>query len=588
VLILVVVVAVVTSQIAPINTLGARRGDMIATLLYFANWHFIAAGQSYFAQFSGVSPLEHMWSLAIEEQFYLLWPLLIIGALAKWRGRARPLLWVMGIGAVVSAARMISSYDVANPSRAYFGTDTRAHALLVGALLATVLCASPRLLASERLRNAAAWAWPLVVALIGLAFVGMKDQTGFYYEGGAFLFALVVAALLLVLEALPRSVPGRLLSLRPVRWIGMISYGLYLWHWPMIIWLRGSSSIGDPHTRELVALLLTFAVATASFYLVERPIRAGRAPWLGNSRKRLAAAVPVGVVAVAVIVAQSTNVGSDPIALQVNDVGAHDCPAGSPAPAPGFVWCTRVAPSTQRSSVIATIGDSTALALDAGMQKLASQRGWGYVQAGKNGCSVLSLLFPNGPTSAVSVAGARPCLKGIPRLLADVAAKRHPDVWLVSDRWSILPLLDRGRVLQPGDAQRRRLLAAAWNARLKALTAHGAKVVIVVTPPQGPPVECATESPPPADCGSGAYTTADPETAAGRAAVESAAARFPGSVAAVSVDDIVCPDNGRCPAVVDGLLTRYDGIHYTATFSSRVLDAIFSRAERAGIPLHPR
>jgi hypothetical protein len=467
---------------------------------------------------------------------------------------------------------------------AYFGTGTRAHALLLGALLATVLFVAPRLLESPRVREMAAWTWPAGVVLIALSFAAMKDQTGFYYQGGSFLFALVAALMLLVVEADPRSLPARLLSLRPVRWIGMISYGLYLWHWPMIVWLRDTSKIADPHVRQLVALLLTFAAATASFYLVERPIRSGRAPWLGRSTRRLAVAVAVAALGVTLISIQSTSLGSNPIALQVNDVGAHDCPAGSPQPAPSFVWCTRVEPPSAQAPVVATIGDSTALAFDGGMRKVAAQNGWGYVQAGKNGCSLLPAPFTDRPESPSAVTGARQCVQRTQRLLADVSAKRHPDVWLVSDRYSSLDLVDRnGRTLRPGDRGLKRLVVAAWRARLKGLTANGAKVVVVIAPPQGPPAECAIDSPPPADCGSSAYSTGDPQTTYARQALQAAAASFPRRVTAVSVDDVVCPDNGRCPAVIDGVLTRYDGIHYTATFSLKVLNAVFARARRAGI-----
>jgi peptidoglycan/LPS O-acetylase OafA/YrhL len=585
-LIMVVAVAVVIAQTAAPNTLGARRGDLIATVFYFANWHFIEVGQSYFAQFNGVSPLEHMWSLAIEEQFYLLWPLILMGAVLKWRGRVRPLLWLMGGGAVASAALMISSYSSTNPSRAYFGTDTRAYALLLGAFLATVVFVAPQVLTSEKVRRAVSLAWLPIVVLVGIALAGMKDQTGFYYQGGAFVFALVVVGLLLVVEVSPRSLPGRLLSLPPVRWIGMISYGLYLWHWPMILWLRDTSRIADPHVRQLVALLLTFAAATASFYIVERPIRAGRAPWLGRSTKRLAVAVAVGALGATAISVQATSLGSNPVALQVNDVGGHDCPSGSPQPTPGFFWCTRVQRASPGAPVIATIGDSTALSFDGGLRKVAARRGWGYIQAGKNGCSLLPLAFSDQLGNEAAVANARACIPRMPLLVADVAAKERPDVWLVSDRWSTLPMVTRaGRVLQPGNPRRQRIVEAAWRTRLRSLTADGARVVLVVTPPRGQPVDCATAASPPADCGSPTYSTADPDTAIARRPVLAAAARFPGKVAAVSIDDLVCPLQGRCPAVLRGQLIRYDGIHFTGAFGSVVLRAIFARAESAGIPL---
>jgi hypothetical protein len=173
-------------------------------------------------------------------------------------------------------------------------------------------------------------------------------------------------------------------------------------------------------------------------------------------------------------------------------------------------------------------------------------------------------------------------------VLRDVAAKEHPDVWLVADRWSQYAVYTKdGSVLEPGDPRRRRLVEAAWRDRLTQLTAGGAKVIVVLTPPSAPPVECATDSDPPPECNSGSHTTADPNTVAAQRATRRGASGVPG-VAVVDVDDLACPDNGRCPAVVDGLLTRYDGVHYTGGFSSKVLDVVFQRAAKAGVTLSTR
>ena len=121
------------------DQLGSLRGDGLATLFYGANWRFVASGQSYFDVFSAASPLRHAWSLAIEEQFYLVWPLIAFACLRLARGRTRLLGAFCIAGAAGSIVLMASLYDPADPSRAYYGTDTRAHALLIGALLAVVL-----------------------------------------------------------------------------------------------------------------------------------------------------------------------------------------------------------------------------------------------------------------------------------------------------------------------------------------------------------------------------------------------------------------------------------------------------------------
>jgi hypothetical protein len=123
---------------------------------------------------------------------------------------------------------------------------------------------------------------------------------------------------------------------------------------------------------------------------------------------------------------------------------------------------------------------------------------------------------------------------------------------------------------------------------LKSLTASGARVVVVTTPPRGEPADCAIQSSPSPSCASSSFSTASPDTAIARATVRAAAARFPRTVAAISIDDAVCPANGHCPAAIGGQLIRYDGIHFTGAFGYTVLQAIFARAERAGIPLQPR
>ena len=139
VLLLVLVIAVYARAWADPAQLHTLRGDSVATLLYVANWHFIGTHQSYFDLFSTPSPLRHMWSLAIEEQFYILWPLVVFGALRATRGRRAALLGLTIAGIAASTVWMAVHFNPADPSRAYYGTDTRAHSLLVGCVLALFL-----------------------------------------------------------------------------------------------------------------------------------------------------------------------------------------------------------------------------------------------------------------------------------------------------------------------------------------------------------------------------------------------------------------------------------------------------------------
>jgi len=120
--------------------LGQARGDLLSTLFYVANWHFITSGQSYFTQFLAVSPDRHTWSLAIEEQFYLFWPIVVALVLARFRERT--LAIVAASVAVASALWMVVIFDPSDPSRAYYGTDSRIFQILIGALLAIALAGS--------------------------------------------------------------------------------------------------------------------------------------------------------------------------------------------------------------------------------------------------------------------------------------------------------------------------------------------------------------------------------------------------------------------------------------------------------------
>ena len=195
--------------------MSMRREDLLWTLFYGSNWHFILSGQDYFAQFSSASPLRHTWSLAIEEQFYLLWPI-IVGAVL-WLGRKRPavLAGTCVVGIAISVLAMAALYDPNDPSRAYYGTDARMHQLLVGALLAILM----RQGLSARFQPAARLVGPLAAVALGLSFGLVQDQASLYYQGLSLVLALTAGALVWAVEADPRQPVARVLSLRPVAWI---------------------------------------------------------------------------------------------------------------------------------------------------------------------------------------------------------------------------------------------------------------------------------------------------------------------------------------------------------------------------------
>ena len=260
--------------------LSGLRGDALATFFYVANWHAIFSHQSYFTQFSTPSPLQHTWSLAIEEQFYLLWPLVILGLVTwsprRWRHIG---LGLCVVGALASATAMALLYHPGtDPSRIYYGTDTRAFDLLAGAAVAMLAAGRPQ--PGRRARSALHGAAPAAVAILAVFWARGGTAAGLPTSGmfrGEFLACAVLGAVVIAdVRQLDPGLLGRLLSFGPLRWIGTVSYGLYLWHWPVFVYLDQARTGLSGVVLDLARVGLTFSVATASFYLVERPIRRRR------------------------------------------------------------------------------------------------------------------------------------------------------------------------------------------------------------------------------------------------------------------------------------------------------------------------
>jgi len=296
--------------------LSGLRGDAIATLLYVANWHAIFAHQSYFAQFSSPSPLQHTWSLAIEEQFYLVWPLVIVGlvhrAPTRWR-RAGIALCVLGAASSMAAMAIIFHPGV-DPSRVYYGTDTRAFDLLVGATVAFAASgrAQPGARARSWLHGASIPA--IAVLLVFWSVAGTKSgmPTNAMFEGGFLLCALLAAVVIADVRQLDQGPLARLLSIRPVRWIGTISYGLYLWHWPVIVYLNQGRTGLSGAGLDIARIAVTFALATSSYYLVELPIRRRR---FVTPAARAVLPVAAAITVLFVLLGTSPSIAEPAIAL---------------------------------------------------------------------------------------------------------------------------------------------------------------------------------------------------------------------------------------------------------------------------------
>lgn len=284
--------------------LSGLRGDAIATLLYVNNWHLIYAHQSYFAQFSTPSPLQHTWSLAIEEQFYLVWPLVLLVVLKVgrrgWRKLGLTTTVILGVGSSVLMAVLFN--PPADPSRIYYGTDTRLFDLMAGATLAFLAASRPQPGAAAR--RTLHRVGPVAAVVLAVFWVRAGTAgglpTNFMFEGGF----LVCAALAGLVVADARLVePGRFargLAWRPLHFIGTISYGIYLWHWPVIVYLNGARTGLSTWPLDILRVVVTLLVSTASYYLVERPIRLAK---FGRGHTAWLAPLAGVVTAVAIVIA---------------------------------------------------------------------------------------------------------------------------------------------------------------------------------------------------------------------------------------------------------------------------------------------
>lgn len=278
-LILVLIGVVTYVTLALPGELRALRGDVAAAVGYVTNWALIVTDTSYFEAFSRPPLLRHLWSLAVEEQFYVVWPLVFA---AGWALLRRRLLFVVWIGAVVSAVVMAVLYEpLTDPSRVYFGTDTRAVGLLVGAGLAFVT--TPALLAvavkgwARTRRELAGWGGLIVLA--ALTALGSEFDPAMYR--GGFLVASVATMAVIVGAASPTT-PARILSVPLLVWIGRRSYGIYLWHWPVLMLTRPELDVPYDGLALVAARIgLTVGLAAVSYRWVERPIiEHGFGPWV--------------------------------------------------------------------------------------------------------------------------------------------------------------------------------------------------------------------------------------------------------------------------------------------------------------------
>lgn len=258
------------------SLLGKMRGDSIAALFYVSNWWYIYHKLSYFDNFNQISPLNHFWSLAVEEQFYVVWPFIISLGLYYIKKQSRMILLIC-LGAFASALAMAILYEPGvDPSRIYYGTDTRVFSLLIGAVLALVW-------PSNRLANKIIPKARFILDVVGgialiiilVMFWKTNQYDPFLYKGGMVLLS-IATALLVANLAHPASRIAQFLRFRPLRWVGVRSYGIYLWHYPILTLTTPKVNAGEfSIIRAILQFLLIIFIAQISWKFIEKPIRQG-------------------------------------------------------------------------------------------------------------------------------------------------------------------------------------------------------------------------------------------------------------------------------------------------------------------------
>jgi peptidoglycan/LPS O-acetylase OafA/YrhL len=575
------------------------RNDGLASLTYVANWRFIASDQGYFQTFAAPSPLRHMWTLAIEEQFYVAWPAVALVALWLGRGR-RGLVAVCLAGTALSVVVMARTYRPGDPLRAYYGTDSRVHVILAGALLAVLMSVwQPGEVARGRLARLG------IVAFVAMlvAWATANGTAAAYYHGGSLVHAALAS---LVLTACLHPGPVRaILGVGVLAWVGRLSYGLYLFHWPIIVWLVPNRVPLDGLALDAARVGLTVVAAVASYYLIELPVRERRAPtvvlwararlrgWTARGwedgtprsagRWNIAPWVTAPAVLVAAVAITASAGGASPppdylvgdreagARLAADSAGAafadEEFHLGDPLPCgppsdPTRVEATEalarldpvaVPPGTDGRRIL-VVGDSTMCSLYPGLYAAAAQVGSPIDIAAVIGCGVAS-----GEMTTTRGEMITPNSHRCPRLVdaaVDAAfARFEPDVVVWMSIWEKADLVVGGATLVSGTPEADAEIQRRMDGSLARLTAGGAHVVLLTVPAAAPnDAEGAANTSNAVDDAS--YVRLD-------GILRAFAARHPDRVTLVDLAARICPTGPPCPAEVEGVRMRPDGRHLT-------------------------
>ena len=524
-------IVVMGSWVWSADQLARLRGDVLSALVYVENWRLIFTEHGYAQAFQAPSPVQHFWSLAIEEQFYMVFPL-ALGAAFLAGARARTaLVGIFVTVAAVSTLAMAVLYDATSTSRAYLGTGTRLAEIAIGCLLAVVVNTRPEI-ADRRRRTVAGWLGLVALAACLALWITTAIDSAWLYHGGFALHGLAIAVVLVAAVQATGPVP-RLLGVRPLVLLGVISYGVYLYHWPIFLWLDHERTGLSPIPLFVLRVAVTLAVAIASYRLLERPARRGRllAGW------RPAIATPIAIVLIVAGVFAVT--GSD--RLQ----GATALPeVDLDAPPP-----TTVAPEVEdRPTTVMFFGDSVALSVSHGLDRNQEPLEITLWNRAYLGCGIIRA---DRIRSRGEVSPQDPNCRGWPAGWQSTVEDFEPDLALfLGGAWDVVDREVDGRWIEFASPESDALILAEIHLMVDVLGSSGGHVVVLTSP-------YFTEI--------GEEGTAFTEYAPWRidhwnALLRQVAAERPDEVTVIELGAKLAPD-GVYTDTVEGIDVRGDGIH---------------------------